>query len=558
LGLTVPCPAADWNPVRLRAQPIDDPSEVRSRVQSLAAGVRLVLFSTAAGLIYTFATFDGPHRPSLFALWGTMAVFGLLTWLLPHERIVRSRHRETFFLLWSVGQIALIGLLAASDGGTKSPLALLFFLPVAFAALSYPLLSVVLIGAVDVLTFVGVGLAATQPAPDPVHLGFFATCLAITAVMCAWEANDHERQRDDLARISRADPLTGCLNRRGFEERLDAEIDSGMRTGRRTALVVLDLDHFKDVNDTRGHDAGDKLLRWVVETTEEILRPMDSLGRLGGDEFAILVPGAGPVEGQEVAQRVQDALAVRVGVSTGIASFPADGADRDELHRYADADLYAAKNGRKPDKTPGSRELSWAAALARAVDLRMSVPDEHSTVVAHYAAAIAQRIGWNGAELAMLRMAAMLHDVGKVSVPDRILRKPGPLSLEEYEQIKDHPVAGAEIVAQIDGLQPIVDWIRHSHEHVDGSGYPDGLIGEDIPMASRVLLVADAFDAMTSHRPYGAAMPPDIALEELRANAGKQFDARCVAALDAYLTEAAAAGESATLLDLQGGLEATA
>jgi diguanylate cyclase (GGDEF)-like protein/putative nucleotidyltransferase with HDIG domain len=524
----------------MRAKPIEDPAEVRSRVQSVAAGVRLTLFSTAAGLIYALTTWNGPHRGRVLVLLGGMAALGALMALLSSERIVRSRHRETVFLLWSVAHIAMIAGLAASDGGPKSPLALLFFLPVVFAALSYPLPSVVAIGAADMLAFVGVGVVAAKSAADPVHLGFFATCLGMTAVICAWEAHDHDRQRDDLARISRADPLTGCLNRRGFEERMAAEIDSGMRTGRRTALVVLDLDHFKDVNDTRGHEAGDQLLRWVVRTVEEVLRPMDSLGRLGGDEFAILVPGAGPVEGQEVAARVKDALAVRVGVSSGVASFPADGADRDELHRHADADLYAAKHGRKPDKTPGSRELSWAAALARAVDLRMSVPDEHSTVVAHYAAAIAQRLGWSGPELAMLRMAAMLHDVGKVSVPDRILRKPGPLSLEEYEEIKDHPVAGAEIVGQIDGLQPIVEWIRHSHEHVDGSGYPDGLTGEDIPLASRIMLVADAFDAMTSHRPYGAAMPPDLALEELRGNAGRQFDARCVAALEGYLAEAAA------------------
>ena len=527
----------------MRAPAIENAAEVRSRVQSIAAGVRLTLFGTAVGLIYAFSTWGGPHRGTVVALFGGMGALGGLMWLLPSERIVRSTHRETFFLLWSVAHIALIGALAASDGGVKSPLALLFFLPVTYAALSYPLPSVVMIGAVDVLTCVGVGVSETKGAPDPVHLSFFATCLGMTAVLCAWEAHDHDRQREDLARISRADPLTGCLNRRGFEERLDAEIDNGMRTGRRTAIVVLDLDHFKDVNDTRGHEAGDDLLRWLVATVHDVLRPMDSLGRLGGDEFAILVPGAGPVEGLEVAQRVQDALAVRAGVSTGVASFPADGADRDELHRHADADLYAAKHGRRPDKTPGSRELSWAAALARAVDLRMSVPEEHSTVVAHYAAAIAQRMGWTGAELAMLRMAAMLHDVGKVSVPDRILRKPGPLSLEEYEEIKDHPTAGAEIVGQIDGLQPIVEGIRHSHEHVDGTGYPDGLVGEDIPLASRIMLVADAFDAMTSHRPYGAAMPPDIALEELRGNAGKQFDTRCVAALEAYLTDAAASGE---------------
>src|SRR5437763_1175117 len=156
------------------------------------------------------------------------------------------------------------------------------------------------------LTLFAAGVGQAKASRDPVHLAFFATCLGMTAVLCAWEAHDHDRQREDLARVSRADPLTGCLNRRGFEERLDAEVDNGMRTGRRTALVVLDLDHFKDVNDTRGHEAGDHLLRWVVAKVLEVLRPMDSLGRLGGDEFAILVPGAGPAEGVEVAQRVQD------------------------------------------------------------------------------------------------------------------------------------------------------------------------------------------------------------------------------------------------------------
>src|SRR5947207_544121 len=187
--------------------------------------------------------------------------------------------REPEFLARAAARRGRAGGVAAAGGGTRCPLALLSFLPVAFAALSYPLTSVVFIGAVDVLTLVGVGAIATKATPDPVHLGFFATCLGMTTVICAWEAFDHDRQREDLARISRADPLTGCLNRRGFEERLDAEIDSGMRTGRRTALVVLDLDHFKDVNDTRGHEAGDSLLRWVVETINRVLRPMDSLGR---------------------------------------------------------------------------------------------------------------------------------------------------------------------------------------------------------------------------------------------------------------------------------------
>src|SRR6185437_13603838 len=154
---------------------------------------------------------------------------------------------------------------------------------------------------------------------------------------------------------------------------------------------------------------------------------------------------------------------------------------------------------------------------------------------AHYAAEIAGRLGWAGADLAYLRVAAMLHDVGKVALPDTILRKPGPLDEREYEEVKMHPVVGADFINRVDGLSLIALWVRHSHEHVDGSGYPDGLSGEDIPLASRILLVADAYDAMTSDRPYRGAIPHAQAVEELRRNAGRQFDPRCVEAFELYL-----------------------
>jgi HD-GYP domain-containing protein (c-di-GMP phosphodiesterase class II) len=157
--------------------------------------------------------------------------------------------------------------------------------------------------------------------------------------------------------------------------------------------------------------------------------------------------------------------------------------------------------------------------------------------VPEYALAIAERLQFSDADLAMLRLASTLHDVGKISVPDRILRKPGPLTIDEFEHVKGHPAAGAEIVAHIDGLSTVAEWIRHSHEHFDGSGYPSGLRGDEIPPAARVLLVADAFDSMVSVRPYGAPMPPEVALEELRRGAGRQFDPRCVTALAEHLEE---------------------
>jgi putative nucleotidyltransferase with HDIG domain len=165
----------------------------------------------------------------------------------------------------------------------------------------------------------------------------------------------------------------------------------------------------------------------------------------------------------------------------------------------------------------------------------MASPSEHSATVAKYAAGIAQCLGWGGADLAYLRVAAMLHDVGKVSLPDEILRKPGPLDAGEYEEVKAHPVIGAEFVNRVDGLSLIALWVKHSHEHFDGSGYPDNLAGEQIPLASRILLVADAYDAMTSDRPYRRALPREEALAELHANSGRQFDPRCVSAFEEFL-----------------------
>ena len=503
-----------------------------SHVQGVRVGARLTTVVAVAGLAYAVAGADAAHRIAIGALFTAAAAWGHMPFAIGAERLVRS---ERLLVGWSTLTVSLCAAIVALDGGIGSPLALLFVLPVVFAGLSFPQRAVVAIGVVDVAALVAVGAVtgASQPA-----LAFFLTCLAAVAVLCAWEALDHERQRSALAQVSRADPLTGCLNRRGFEERFEAELDGCRRNGRRAGLVVLDVDDFKLVNDTRGHEAGDEILRWVVERAGTVLRPMDSLGRTGGDEFALLVPGAGATEAGEVAVRLRDALGERVSVSVGVASYPVDGGDRDSLQRRADHDMYAAKSDRAPDDGPTTQELAWAAALARAVELRTAVPDEHGSAVAAYAAGIAQRLGWSGGDLALLRMAAMLRDVGKVSVPDRVLQKVGPLTAEEFDAIRTHPAAGAEIVGQVDGLSPVVDWIRHSHERVDGSGYPAGLCGDDIPLASRILLVAEAFEAMTTRRTYGEARGHDAALAELWDNAGSQFDPGCVAALEQHLAGA--------------------
>jgi diguanylate cyclase (GGDEF)-like protein len=530
---------------------IEDRAEVRFRVESIDIGIRLVLLMCAAGILYAFYTWDDHGgRQLIVSLLGVSAVVALTIYLLPRERIVRSRWREPFFVVWSVLQILVITVAYGADKTTTSPLALLFFIPMVYAALSYSLLSVLAVAAFDFLCYIGaasfvltrLGLDTTEQ-PRPEYSGFFAFSLGVIAILCTWYARNQDRRRGDLARISRADPLTASLNRRGFAERFQAELGAAERAGQPLGLLQIDLDKFKEINDTQGHAAGDELLIWVVETLNSLLRPTDWVGRLGGDEFAVLLPGASRGNATEVADRVRYALLERAPASIGVAVYPIDGVEPDELHRRADAELYEQKSDRpaRPLTPVQRKELSWATTLAHAVDTRMAVQHEHSTNVGEVAAAIGRQLGRDEDEVTLLRMAGILHDVGKVVVPDRVLRKDGPLSQDEFEAIKPFPAAGAELVGRIEGMDAIVPWIRHSHERIDGTGYPDGLEGDAIPLGARILYVADAYDSMTSKRTYRAAMSLHQALSALRAGAGTRFDPDCVAALEAYLASAHAA-----------------
>ncbi len=513
---------------------IADLSALRVREATIATGIWLTYVVCGAAALYVALTWDRPHRLLIGALCGAGVLGGLAVSLLPRERIVRSRLREGFFLGWSFVDLLLIATLTLADGGTGSPLALVFFVPVVFAAMSYPLGSVAAVGGLTVAAYLTI--AVSDGGSSWSYQALFAVVLLCTGAMSALQARNHDRQRVALARVSRADPLTGCLNRRGFEERASAEIGAAARRCGQGAVLVLDIDHFKPVNDRFGHAAGDELLCWVVQTLRRVTRPSDAVGRLGGDEFAVLFADVTPTAALECAERIKLALDEKAPSSIGIATFPMDGSTLDELARKADQRLYSSRDGRLEGSAALSGErLSWAATLAHAIDLRMDPEHEHSRAVGDWAVAIAAALGWEPAMLGTLRIAAMLHDVGMIGVPDRILCKPGPLGAEELATIRVHTERGSEMVTQIEGLESIVPWIRHSHERFDGSGYPDGLAGEEIPQAARILLVADAFDALTSKRPYRAPRSSQAACEELLRHSGTQFDPTCVEALLEHL-----------------------
>src|ERR1700704_450910 len=232
-----------------------DVSALRMREATITAGLWLTLGVGALGELYVALTWERPHRLELAVLFALATVTGALISLLPRERIVRSSWREPFFLSWTMSDFVLLVLATLVDGGTSSPLVLVFFIPVVFSAMSYPLASVLTVGVASVLSYLL--LALSVGGSSGAYEAAFAVALACTAAMSAWQAQNHKRQHRALAAVSRTDPLTGCLNRRGFEERALAEIGAMSRSGSSGAILVLDIDHFKLVNDMFGHAAGD-------------------------------------------------------------------------------------------------------------------------------------------------------------------------------------------------------------------------------------------------------------------------------------------------------------
>jgi diguanylate cyclase (GGDEF)-like protein/PAS domain S-box-containing protein len=342
-----------------------DVSAMRMREATIVAGIWLTFGVGAFGEAYVVLTWTRPHRPALAVLFALAVLTAIIVLALPRERIVRSRMREPFFLAWSLLDFVMLVVGTLLDGGTTSPLVLVFFIPVVFSSMSYPLGSVVAVGAISVVSYLALALTAGGASAE--YEGAFAIALVCTAAMSGWQAQNHNRQHRALSTASRTDPLTGCLNRRGFEERAEAELGAMTRSGSRGAIVVFDIDHFKPVNDTFGHAAGDQLLCWFASTLEAAVRPSDAVGRLGGDEFALMLVEVDADSAGESAERIQRALRERAPASLGVAIFPDDGTDLELLCRRADARLYASREARSEHQlarsaaAAGGRERSAAA-----------------------------------------------------------------------------------------------------------------------------------------------------------------------------------------------------
>jgi diguanylate cyclase (GGDEF)-like protein len=362
-----------------------------------------------------------------------------------------------------------------------------------------------------------------------------------------------------LSDAALTDALTGLNNRLALDQQLTAEVERALRAEEPLSVVIGDLDHFKSVNDRLGHRAGDEALVRVGAILERHRRAGDSIARTGGEEFTILLPGASEHEAYLVSERLRAAVqreflahSAALTFSFGVATYPEHGRSADAVLEAADQALYAAKAlgrnrcvifnreiaaifapeaGRSADEV----QLATLLSLAEALDLRDTGTADHSRSVGRYCGMIARELGLTPERIKRIEIAGMLHDIGKIGLPDAILQKPGKLGKTELAEIRTHPEIGGQILSGR-GLEDLRAWVIAHHERPDGRGYPLGLSDAQIPLESKILAVGDAYEAMTANRVYRPGIGDRAARGELLRCAGTQFDPRVVAAFLSVLS----------------------
>jgi diguanylate cyclase (GGDEF)-like protein len=368
------------------------------------------------------------------------------------------------------------------------------------------------------------------------------------------------RQTRELVESTRRDPLTGTLNHGALVGLLAGRLDAAREGETSVGIALVDVDNFTLLNDNHGDKVGDDVLQTVLEAIEAVAPPDAVVGRYGPDEFLIIAPDDRVNELEPAVVRLRSGLLDRslevdspdrlpITVSAGIAAYPRDGASVTVLLATVAATLGAARasggdairvaGAEDDDDTAGASGFDVLQGLVFAVDTKDRYTKRHSEDVARYAMFLARRLDLDDATIGTIRLAGLLHDIGKIGIPDPILRKPGKLTADEYEIVKQHVVLGDMIVRDVPDIDQVRAGIRHHHERWDGDGYVDRLAAEEIPLVARILAVGDAFSAMTTTRPYRKALDVREAIRRLEDAAGSQLDARLVTAFITGLETAA-------------------
>jgi len=374
----------------------------------------------------------------------------------------------------------------------------------------------------------------------------------------------------EVEAMATTDQLTHLLNRLACLQVLSTEIERANRYDRQLAVALIDIDHFKRINDTHGHAVGDEVLAHVAGLLRANIRAVDALGRYGGEEFLLVMPETdidGGVASAENIRRAVGRAPVKVAASTGAIEATVtisigvagrhgtETLDMDRILREADGAMYGAKatgrdqvHAHRPVDEDGdlARATIDAGARNRAIEVGQAAFEASnlqllealrkrpgwaggaSQMIANLSADIGRAVGLSEGDIDRIRTASLLHDLGKLAIPDEILSKPAPLNAVEWRTIVEHPRIGQVVLEQAGAIRDAASIVLHHHEWFDGRGYPHGLAGNEIPIGSRIVAIADAYEAMISDRPYSPAMPHDAALDELQRQRGTQFDPELV------------------------------
>jgi len=391
----------------------------------------------------------------------------------------------------------------------------------------------------------------------------------------AGTALQNARMYSEAAHRANRDSVTNLYNHRAVQEQMTAVHARCKRTSGAFSIVMMDLNNFKFFNDTYGHPIGDKVLRTVADCLRESCRTSDFLGRYGGDEFIVVLPDTDPAGALDVCARIKATLDSKhfepvpgtrlpIGTAFGWASYPQDGESVVDLLAAADANLYNHKRGGASYLSQSQKQLQQDKdevkklrnrahggsfgvldALVTAIDHKDHYTRHHSEEVTFLSLLVARELGYSAQQLEAVRISGLLHDVGKIAVPDSILRHPGKLGRDEWDIMQQHPVFGALIVKDVPHLEHVLDGIKYHHEKWDGSGYPEKLVGEDIPEMGRLLAMGDCYSALTTDRPYRKGWKPEAALEEIERCAGAHFDPRlCALFLEVMRRELGGSGDT--------------
>ncbi|MGL4797119.1 MAG: bifunctional diguanylate cyclase/phosphohydrolase, partial [Paraclostridium sp.] len=372
----------------------------------------------------------------------------------------------------------------------------------------------------------------------------------VTSWILGMYVNIEKEHSDGLQALVNIDELTGLYNHRYFQESLEKWISDSDETSNPISLLFMDIDYFKNYNDINGHQAGDLLLSRIGEILKKDIRENDIVARYGGEEFAVILPNTNEKDALKVGERIRTNIEntyflgqenqpnKNTTISIGVSSYPKRAKTKHQLLNTADDALYRAKS---LNKNRVELYYSVLEEICEEIHIEQDTIDSLKTFISminkkdRYTYGHTERVviylGWFADSLNLsnedklnLKLAAYLHDIGKIEISEDVLNKKEKLTDEEFEILRDHPILGEELVKNIEPFKELLPLIRNHHEKYDGTGYPDRLKGDNIPYLARMITIADSFDAMTSHRPYNTRKSHEDAIQELRRCSGTQFD----------------------------------